>query len=210
MPKRQKTQVSHHLYQPRKPPVAEEPVPQTAGPSPKKVTGCSERLAGTKVVPYAPKPPIVPRKVIPVEDIQKNVVRLHDRPVEKLRQLRTSAADSHPPEGAAVIGATKMSEEAIADTSNRLYVQEMTARQKRREKLAAKYLKKIHLPNVSKSPRPASSPQELVSRLYVGGLEKQKTENNRLESIYTPRREATKLDEGTIRSVSDRLSTPRK
>ena len=193
--------VSPHLYQPRVVAQVDVVVNGSEGPSPptKKVSGCSERLAGTTMKPIQPMPPICSPHFIAADALQRNMERLHDRPVEKRRAGSASVRPStepHPP-------VIKRSDETIHDIVARLSTNELQRRERHRSALEERYLQRS---------RPASSrpvSKATFDRLYTGGLQRDAAVGQKLADLYTPRRASKRLPKASLDELSSRLATPR-
>ena len=185
---------------------AEAPPPVPAGKddgSPKKkVTGCSERLAGNQRKEPKPLPPLVKHQHLDETALQKQIDSLYTAALAKKAREEEAKVEKY---GGSTAKTVVRSAEEVTHRVELLAVASIENHKKAQEALRRKYLKESPRKVLDKAATQAS-----VNRLYNGALQHQKEVNEKLERLYTPAKPTRKLKSDELKQSTERLASPRR
>lgn len=173
---------------------------------PRKVTGCSPRLAGPKLLDIKDLPPLVQKKVIDAEELQKHIEHVYSNPLAKAKKEEEQRAELYHTHTAKTV---KMQQESIAECVERLAVTSVRVHEKEHEALQQKYLDSRR----AKPPPPeAASPEgqaALVTRLYTESIKHQQDLSGELGKTWCHGPISARRTDGQWKDTITRLASPR-
>ncbi len=173
----------------------------------------TERL--TRVPKRTDLPPLVAKKSITDEDLQKQINRLYDQSIETKKRKMEKAAKN---EEASIPQSRKLTEEEVAESVARQYTQALQVKATKQEQLKKKFLFNPHAAAAEGSftsssaltPRTKAEQKAIGERLYGESIAKKKESMEKLlnKYVYSTGPQTKTISTEEAKEAADRLSAP--
>lgn len=190
--------------------------PASSPRSPKKVTGCSERLAGLKPKSPPELPSLVSPRHISKDELDRHIYSVYTAAVEKKKKTRAASEQAQQQRDEALLLAGGTSQFRTS-----MEVQEIISRLseeslRRRELLEVQLMQKYDETWKSKNRTRINSPsgrdslsrsemKGCVDRLYRNGVKKEKEHMDALVNKYCPERKSPRRTAEQMKAAAERM-----